>query len=81
LGVAQEHAENRGDDDGRVIPVSRGTFAFKQTGEAITRAHVGQAVTAVDDETVALIDPNASPAQVVAGMVRDVDSDGVWVEF
>jgi len=82
VGVAQEQSDNRNDHEGtRFINVSRGTFAFKQTGTVITRAHVGQSVTALDDETVSLIDPSANPAQVVAGVVRDVDSDGVWVEF
>jgi len=82
VGVAQEQADNRNDHEGaRFISVSRGTFAFKQSGTAITRAHVGKAVTAIDDETVSLIDPNANAPQIVAGIVRDVDSDGVWVEF
>jgi len=81
-GVAQEQSDNRNDHEGaRFINVSRGTFAFKQTGTAITRAHVGKAVTAVDDETVSLIDSSANPPQIVAGVVRDADSDGVWVEF
>jgi len=82
VGVAQEQADNRNDHEGaRFVNVSRGTFAFKQTGTAITRAHVGKAVTAVDDETVSLIDSSANPPQIVAGVVRDADSDGVWVEF
>jgi len=80
VGVAQEQADNRNDHEGaRFVNVARGTFAFKQTGTPITRAHLGRAVTAADDETVSLI--AAGAADLVAGFVRDVDADGVWVEF
>jgi hypothetical protein len=33
----------------------------------------------VDDQTVAKT--NGSSSRSVAGIIRDVDADGVWVEF
>jgi len=79
LGVAAEGVDNRNDPEGaRFIAVRRGVFAFKQSGQAITKGHYGKPVTAIDDETVALV---TDAAQLVAGVIRDVNSDGVWVEF
>lgn len=64
--------------------VRRGTFHFLKHidhngDDWITLAHVGQHAYLVDDQTVALTDNfgNRSPA----GIIRDVDGAGVWIEI
>lgn len=79
VGIAQERIDNRDGADGeQSIDVRRGTFLLKPGAAGITRAAYGKPVKAVDDESVALIDAGGG---VAAGIVRDVDADGVWVEF
>lgn len=80
VGISQERADNRHGLAGEVsIEVRRGTFLLKAAAGGLTRASYGKHVKAVDDETVALA--GTDPAVVVAGTLRDVDADGVWVEF
>ena len=57
----------------------RGTFQLKPAAAGITLAAYGKRVKATDDESVSLVGEDA--AAIVAGIVRDVDADGVWVEF
>lgn len=56
----------------------QGVFAWKNSGttDEITAAHIGQPCYAEDDETVALTDGGDRP---FAGIIVDVDADGVWV--
>lgn len=80
VGIAQERVDNRNGADGeQSIDVRRGTFQLKAGAAGITRAAYGQPVKAVDDGSVALV--GADTAAIVAGIVRDVDAGGVWVEF
>lgn len=71
------------DADGTTVRVEvrRGTFKFKNSaaGDLIANADYGSTCYVVDDETVAKT--NGSSTRSAAGIVRGVDSDGVWVEF
>lgn len=80
VGIAQEQIDNRdGTAGAQSIEVRRGTFQLKPAAAGITLAAYGKPVKATDDESVALVGEDA--AAIVAGTVRDVDADGVWVEF
>lgn len=63
------------------IDVRAGTFKFANSaaGDAIAQANVGQLCYIVDDQTVALGD--GFGARSVAGIIEQVDSDGVWVQI
>lgn len=81
-GVAQEHVDNR---DGAIgdlrIETRRGVFPFANSASAdeITRADIGVNAFIVDDQTVAKT--SATNTRSVAGVIRDVDSAGVWIEI
>lgn len=82
VGVATEQADNSAGADGAInVPVERGTwrFANSSAGDAIGLANVGATCYMVDDQTVALT--NGGSTRSAAGIVRDVDAAGVWVEF
>ncbi|WP_372400281.1 hypothetical protein ABMY26_32225 [Azospirillum sp. HJ39] len=66
---------------GSVVRIDRGTFRFANSTstDAITIADYGKPCYAVDDQTVAKTDNSA--ARPKAGIIRDVDALGVWVEF
>ncbi|MDT4835796.1 hypothetical protein FQZ97_694710 [compost metagenome] len=81
-GVAQEHVDNSSGAAGDArIETRRGVFAFANSaaGDEITRADIGATAYIVDDQTVAKTDGTSTRS--VAGTIRDVDSDGVWVEI
>lgn len=81
-GVAQEIADNGAGAAGAInVKVKRGCFRFgnSSAGDLIALKDVGTNCYIVDDQTVALT--NGSSTRSVAGVIRDVDSDGVWVEF
>lgn len=81
-GVAETTVDNAAGNAGdKSIDVKRGTFKFANSsaGDQITLADYGKACYIVDDQTVAKTDGSASRS--VAGTVRGVDTDGVWVEF
>lgn len=80
-GVCEERANNVGGAAGAIrAKVKRGVFRLRNSsaGDAITLAHVGSNCFIVDDETVAAT--NGSSTRSVAGVVRDVDAQGVWVQ-
>lgn len=82
VGVAQETADNSaGAASAKRVKVRRGCYRFANSGsaDAITLADVGADCYVVDDQTVAKT--NGSATRSVAGKVRDVDADGVWVEI
>jgi len=82
VGVAQEKADNSAGADGAVsVKVRRGLFRLKNSAAAdlVDIGDVGLDCYIVDDETVAKT--NGSSTRSVAGKVRDVDADGVWVEI
>lgn len=63
------------------VRIRRGVFPFANSAgaDAITRAEIGDPAYVVDDQTVAKT--SASNTRSVAGIIRDVDAQGVWVEF
>jgi hypothetical protein len=82
VGVAEDHADNSGGSAGDIrVPVRRGVFAFANSADtdAITLAEVGTDCYIVDNQTVAKT--NSSSTRSKAGVVRDVDDAGVWVEI
>lgn len=82
LGRAEAAADNRlGDDGDMVVVVKRGVFRFDNSagGDQITAAEIDAAAYLVDDQTVAKTDAGGTRSR--AGIVRDVDADGVWIEL
>ncbi len=82
VGVVQELADNSAGADGAInAKVRRGLFRFANSASAdlIARTEIGSSCYIVDDQTVAKT--NGSSTRSVAGVVRDVDSTGVWVEI
>jgi hypothetical protein len=63
------------------IEVEEGVFQYKNSaaGDLITIADIGNTCYIVDDETVAKT--SGPGTRSPAGYIRDVDSDGVWVEI
>lgn len=63
------------------VTVERGVYRFANSGggDAVTIADYGRPCYAVDDQTVARTD--GAGARPQAGIIRDVDAQGVWVEF
>lgn len=81
-GRAEEHVDNRDGAAGALrVESRRGVFAFANSAGAdeITRAHIDGQAYIVDDQTVALT--SATNTRSVAGVIRDVDSAGVWIEI
>lgn len=65
---------------GASLVISRGVFRFDNSGsDPVTLADYGKTVYAVDDHTVART--NGGGTRAAAGTVRDVDAQGVWIEF
>jgi hypothetical protein len=62
-------------------PIRRGIFKFANSaaGDAIAQADVGAYAYIVDDQTVAKTDALATRS--IAGVIMQIDSDGVWVEI
>jgi hypothetical protein len=84
VGAASASVDNTGGANGALqVPVDReGWFRYGNSGggDTIALDDVGKLCYAVDDETVALTDGGAG-ARSVAGRIRDVDAQGVWIEF
>lgn len=79
VGRANTHADNRVGSEGDVfVSAERGVFRFlNSAGDLVTRADIGSVAFVVDDETVARTD--GSESRIPAGVIVDVDDDGVWV--
>jgi hypothetical protein len=81
-GTAKEQVDNTNGAAGDLrIEVERGTFQFANSaaGDLIALQDIGSQCFIVDDNTVAKT--NGSSTRSVAGIVRDVDASGVWVEI
>lgn len=79
-GVALEGVSNPGAAGAEKVKTERGCFNFKNHGaDLVVRADIGKACYIVDDETVAKT--NGTNTRSVAGIVRDIDVNGVWVEI
>lgn len=82
VGVAQALADNSAGANAAInVKVRRGCFRFgnSTSTDLIALTEVGADCYIVDDQTVAKT--NGSSTRSVAGKVRDVDADGVWVEI
>lgn len=79
-GRAEEHVVNDGADGDEVCRTRPGRFRWSNSAaaDAITRAEIGDPAYIVDDQTVAKT--NGGATRSVAGTIRDVDAQGVWVE-
>ncbi len=63
---------------GQPVMVKRGVFLYNnKTSDKVTAAHIGGYCYAADDETV---QGTANTNEVVAGIVRGVTADGVYVD-
>lgn len=82
VGRAEERIDNSAGSNGDLTLTYRpGTFRFANSASSdeITIAEIGEVVYAVDDQTVAKTDD--SEARSPAGIVIDVDAQGVWVRL
>lgn len=82
VGVAEEPAVNPGAAGAVAVKVRRGEsflFANGASADLLARADIGATCYVIDDQTVGKT--NGSTTRAVAGIVRDVDADGVWVEI
>lgn len=80
-GRAEETVDNTGGAAGaQRVPAERGTFLFANSAtDAVVQADVGKECFIVDDETVAKT--NGTNTRSRAGIVRAVETGGVWVEL
>lgn len=81
-GVAVEQVDNSAGAAGDLrVTTERGVFPFANSAssDAITRAEIGDSCYIVDDQTVAKT--SGTNTRSVAGVIRDLDDDGVWVEI
>ena len=86
VGVFTRTTANPGSAGAVSAQVQRGVFRFNNSAgdDEITLAEVGKKAWIVDDQTVAKTDGADSPdpaTRSVAGIVDDVDSEGVWVRI
>ena len=82
VGRAEERVDNSAGSAGdKSVEFRPGTFRFKNSAstDAITIAEIGDVCWIVDDETVAKT--SGSGARSPAGIIADVDAQGVWVRF
>lgn len=78
IGRADQKKDNSAGSAGDLnCEVAMGVFRYtNDTTDAVARAHVGFPCYVLDDNVVASV---AGTAGVLAGIVENVDSDGVWV--
>lgn len=82
VGVFEDTVDNTGGSAGGVqVPVCRGCFQFANSAstDALANTDIGATCYIVDNQTVAKTDGSTTRSK--AGIVRGVDSAGVWVEF
>lgn len=82
IGRFKERVSNVGGAAGDVkAEVELGVFQFANSAnaDAITAADIGKPCYVVDDQTVART--HGSNTRSVAGVVVDLDDEGVWVDF
>lgn len=80
IGRANTGADNRGGAPGGAsVEVERGVFAWANDGAApVTQALVGKPCFVLDDQTVSA--SSSSNTRPQAGIVYQIDDDGIWVE-
>ena len=81
VGRCEEQVDNTAGADGALrVQVGSGVFRFANStaGDLLALPDVDAACYLVDDQTVAKTNGGGTRSQ--AGIVRDVDAGGVWVE-
>lgn len=80
VGRAKRTVINAGADGAATVEVEPGVFPWGNSaaGDAIAQADVGAACYGIDDQTVAKTSNGSTRS--VAGIIVQVDSDGVWVQ-
>lgn len=80
VGNARVQVDNTGGSDGAVTVDSErnGWFAYSNAGD-VTSANIGAAAYAVDDQTIS--SSSNSNTRSVVGVIRAVDSSGVWISY
>jgi hypothetical protein len=80
-GVAVEAVTGTASNGGVSITVERGVWQFKNSADAdlIALSDLNGTAYIVDDETVAKT--NGGATRSIAGVIRDVDGAGVWIEI
>lgn len=82
LGRAEHRADNSAGADGAIrVRIRAGIFRFDNSAaaDAIAVSDIGGTAYIVDDHTVAKT--NGTNTRSAAGIIFDVDADGVWVKF
>lgn len=82
VGVAAERKDNlTGANAALKVQVYKcvAKFANGVAGDAVAQAHVGLNAEVLDDQTVANT-AGAAVNNIVAGVIREVEADGVWIE-
>ena len=79
IGVAAEQVDQRAGvyERGKTLTVRRGVFSFKNGG-SLTDANIGDWAFVEDDQTVSTAAEMSN--DILAGVIIDVDSAGVWVD-
>lgn len=84
IGVANETKDNSAGALGDLkMPTRQGVYQFANSGAGVDLLAIGDINTecyVADNQTVAKT-PGSLGARIPAGVVRGVDSGGVWVEF
>jgi hypothetical protein len=79
VGVAKQTRNNsQGAAGAETVEARRGVFAVANDG-SVTSGMVGQPAYAVDDQTVSASSNSNTRSQ--AGLIMNVDANGVWVKF
>jgi len=80
-GRAADLVDNSPGSAGDVtVQTARGVFRFANDGtHTVDRTHIGGTAYIVDDQTVASTDGTGTRS--AAGIIRDLDAQGVWVEI
>lgn len=82
VGRAEHPSDNAAGADGdQRVTFRTGVFRYANAGggDAISRPDIGTICFAVDDQTVARTDGTGTRSR--AGIVEDVDAQGVWVRL
>lgn len=81
LGCARHRASTELAGLPTSVAIDRGVFRFANSGggDAIALGDYGKTAYAVDDQTVAKT--NGGGSRPAAGVIRNVDAVGVWIEL
>lgn len=80
VGRAMETKTNSGADGAKTIKVEAGVFKYANAADAVDADDVGKVCFITDDQTVSETNAGGN-TQSPAGIVRMLDTDGVWVQI